>query len=570
MLRHMRRSRSGQAIVIMALAMVAICGMLALAIDAGRLYFQRRLMQDAVDAGALAGAQDLVGTVANPSGQPNYALYHAIQDTLSVFGQTPTFTDPTTSPYNPATNNTVSDNKGGYSVTAVAPSGYNNKQVQVSVNYSATGTFAQILGFNAITIQASATAEAGTNAKTYAVFAYGGFGTGNTINAQMNGAGQVDNGQEGNDFCSFSTAGITISNAKFHIPTGTSGSLNINGRLFINSGSDNQNLNEYWYAAPAFSTGQDPKPDYLMPDVSTLPSLNPGSRWKISNLSPGANASGGGSFAGVSVRNTTSATHDYYVYLPGRYASTIQIPWNSSGDNLDSYYIFLNGIYYFTGGNSIQITGGHVSNTSNGLPHYVSGLGATDLPAARDGTDGAEFIFDTTSAFSASNSAMPGSTDGGASVFFVAPSFVPTGSTHIAFYIAATNTYGSGSSGATNAWSNQGFDASTSNAPRFQVWGTMFDASGGGGGIYLQAVQGGPHNLSPSDTDSSGQYAVNGEFIGFILSLDSGNVLGNTAGTAPSCNGGTTIWSNRGTPGLLAQFNPAFAPAPGVNSYLVK
>ena len=63
-----RRTRRGQAIVLMALAMVAICGMMALAIDAGRLFFQRRLMQDAVDAGALAGAQALVGTVANPNG----------------------------------------------------------------------------------------------------------------------------------------------------------------------------------------------------------------------------------------------------------------------------------------------------------------------------------------------------------------------------------------------------------------------------------------------------------------------------------------------------------------------
>ena len=64
MLIEIRRQGAGQAIVVMALAMVAICGMLALAIDAGRLYFQRRLMQDAVDSGALAGAQSLVGTVA--------------------------------------------------------------------------------------------------------------------------------------------------------------------------------------------------------------------------------------------------------------------------------------------------------------------------------------------------------------------------------------------------------------------------------------------------------------------------------------------------------------------------
>src|SRR5690349_3540675 len=89
MMSRIRSHRSGQAIVIMALAMVAICGMLALAIDAGRLYFQRRLMQDAVDAGSLAGAQSLVGTVANPGGVPSDALFYALQDSFSVFNQSP-------------------------------------------------------------------------------------------------------------------------------------------------------------------------------------------------------------------------------------------------------------------------------------------------------------------------------------------------------------------------------------------------------------------------------------------------------------------------------------------------
>jgi hypothetical protein len=228
---------------------------------------------------------------------------------------------------------------------------------------------------------------------------------------------------------------------------------------------------------------------------------------------------------------------------------------------VDDYYIFLNGIYYFTGGNGIAITGSHVSNTSNGLPHYVNGLGATDLPRGPDGTDGVEFIFDGTSSFNANNSGMPGGTNGGASVFFVAPNYVPSGSIHIAFYIAPTNTAGT-------AWTNQGFDASTSNAPRFQIWGTMFDASAGGGSVYVRAVQVGPHNLTPTDIDSSGQYAINGEFIGFIMTLDMGNVLGNTAGVTPTCPG--PVWTNRGTPALLVQFNINFAPAPGVNSALVK
>src|SRR6266851_7646284 len=222
-----RRRQRGQAIVIMALAMVAICGMLALAIDAGRLYFGRRLMQDAVDAGALAGAQDLVGTVSNPNGQPNYALYHALQDTFSVFSQNPAFSNPNAAPYSPAPpGNTVTDTEASYTVTAVAPSGYNNKQVQVSVSYNAAATFAEILGFNSISIYATATAEAGTNAKTYAIFAYGGLGTGNTINAQGGGYAQVDNGQDGSDACTASPSGETISNAKIHVPTGYPGVIN--------------------------------------------------------------------------------------------------------------------------------------------------------------------------------------------------------------------------------------------------------------------------------------------------------------------------------------------------------
>ena len=99
---------------------------------------------------------------------------------------------------------------------------------------AANATFAEILGFRNIAIVATATAEAGTNAKTYAIFAYGGFGTGNSINAQMSGVGQVDNGQNGADACDLTSAGLTISNAKFHIPTGSGGSMNINGRLVIN------------------------------------------------------------------------------------------------------------------------------------------------------------------------------------------------------------------------------------------------------------------------------------------------------------------------------------------------
>jgi Flp pilus assembly protein TadG len=552
----MRHRQRGQAIVVMALAMTAICGMLVLAVDAGRLYFQRRLMQDAVDAGALAGAQDLVGTVALPSGSPSNALFHALQDTFSVFNLTPQHLQGDLF-YTSPPGNTVTDTEGNppYTVTAVAPIGYNNKDVQVTVTYPASGTFAYILGFSQIGILATATAEAGTNAKTYAIFAYGGIGTGNTINAQLFGVGQVDNGQDGADACSLSGSGVSISNAKFHIPT-SSGLLNINGRLIINSGSDNQNLAQFWATAPAFGVGQDPPPNYQRPDTSGITTLNPG-RYKITKLAALTGTATVPGAPGVVLHNYTSSPHDYYVYFPGHYTSLQQIPY--VGDDLDSRYIFLNGIYWFTTGGAIAMTGGTVSNTSTGLPHYVNGVGATDLPPAADGTDGVEFYLDGASSFTAANTALTAS-----SVFFVAPNYVPTGSTHIAFFVAPTNI-------SPLAWTNQNFNATTSNVPVFQVWGTLFDLSAGGSTIYLRAVQLGPHKLNPTDADPSGQYAVNGELIGYTMTIDVGNIFGSSAGSPPNCATGTPDWAGHlGTPGLLVQYNKNFAPAPGANSYLIK
>lgn len=52
-------SESGQAIVLVALAIVAIIAMASLAIDGGYAYAQKRKLQDAVDLAALAGARAL-------------------------------------------------------------------------------------------------------------------------------------------------------------------------------------------------------------------------------------------------------------------------------------------------------------------------------------------------------------------------------------------------------------------------------------------------------------------------------------------------------------------------------
>jgi Flp pilus assembly protein TadG len=554
MLIRIRRQRNlGQAIVVMALAMVAICGMLAIAIDAGRLFFERRLMQDAVDAGALAGAQDLVGTNANPNGVPASALYHAVDDALSTFNLDPTH--PQGDPFyvNPP-GNKVTDVVGGYTIQAIAPTGYNQKQVQVTALFNATGTFAQVIGFKNIQIVATATAEAGTNPKTYAIFAYTKGGSGNTIYNDQNGIAQIDDGQDGTDVCDTSASGLTLSNAKFHVPNPTQASLNVNGHVTLYQGSDNHSLFQYWTAPTPFGTGQDPEPDYIVPDTSQIATAP--NRVKQSNVLPGGSVV----VNGVTLYNHTSQTRDIVVFFPGKYSSTnLNFP-PGLGDNVNTLYIFFNGIYYLNGAD-FHTTGGYMANTSDALPHYSNtapSYGVTDLPPAADGTDGVEFVLNGDSDYVADNSAMPN--DG--SVFFVAPSFVPTGSTHIAFYIAATN------NNTGNVW-KEAFNASASNQPIYQIWGTVFDADGSGE-MSLTGVELGPHDPQPNLHGPGAQYAINGEFIGAFLNLYGGNVLGNAQGTSTSCPSPGYSGLIPGNPALLVQYNWRFAPAPGVNSYLVK
>lgn len=59
MLRQLGRQERGQSIIIISLAMVAMIAMLALILDAGYVYAQRRLVQNAADAAALAAVREV-------------------------------------------------------------------------------------------------------------------------------------------------------------------------------------------------------------------------------------------------------------------------------------------------------------------------------------------------------------------------------------------------------------------------------------------------------------------------------------------------------------------------------
>src|SRR5260370_4845463 len=83
MLIKLRRGKKAQSLVIVALSATALFGIIALGLDAGRLYFQRRDVQNAADAGALAGAQELIPSQTTPI--PDTTMIAAAGCQASIF-----------------------------------------------------------------------------------------------------------------------------------------------------------------------------------------------------------------------------------------------------------------------------------------------------------------------------------------------------------------------------------------------------------------------------------------------------------------------------------------------------
>ena len=76
----MRSKRSGQVLIVLALALTALTAVLALALDVGMAFVDARTLQNVVDAAALAGAPDIatVTTKNNPAYKPNKARMDAM------------------------------------------------------------------------------------------------------------------------------------------------------------------------------------------------------------------------------------------------------------------------------------------------------------------------------------------------------------------------------------------------------------------------------------------------------------------------------------------------------------
>ena len=539
-----RRRRRGQSLVIIALSATALLGIIALGMDAGRLYFQRRDVQNAADAGALAGAEELIANGAF-TGQTNamrtqancQAALYALQN-LSL---TPSDSTCTSGAYQPNGTGSIaeSSNDGTATITVWTPSRGVSNEIHVQVSYRVPLTFAAIIGFTSSAVVADAYAHGGFYNKTYTVFGFDAGGSGNSVNYDQNGNAQVDDGANGTDMCNPSGVnGKLVSNAKWHAPNPGGSYLDLNGQFFYAQASDTHALTLYWYGSATAATGTEPAPNY---EAAPNPG---GAQPAVDTILPG----GTRSYAnGDTFTNTTSV--DWHIYSPGLYTTTVNI--SGSG-----YYLFRNGIYYFDGA-SLNVSGGVVvANTSDGRPHSGPYGGVTDLKNAPDGTNGVTFIIDDngTVNFTSSRTASP-------SVFLVAPTFLSRGTDSIVFFIQPTDTV-SGPNG--TPWVEQ-IDGTlpTGGGYPFQLWGSIFNADTNGThgtGVVLQAV-------------STSTYAVTGEIVSPQADLDGGNLA--SGAIAPSipgtpCSAGPPPGYNQNPAGRLDQFNAHYVPHFRGLAYLVK
>ncbi|HEY9288134.1 MAG TPA: pilus assembly protein TadG-related protein, partial [Candidatus Dormibacteraeota bacterium] len=181
MMVNLRRKKRAQSLVIVALSATALFGIIALGLDGGRLYFQRRDVQNAADAGALAGAQDLIPTqaVTTPGQQQiNNADCDASVYALKGLGDTPvdgSSCNPASATYQPASfGGGFTERASTLSATVQiwTPSRSNNNEIHVRVTYNVPLTFASILGFSSAAVVADAYAHGGFFNKTYTIFGF--------------------------------------------------------------------------------------------------------------------------------------------------------------------------------------------------------------------------------------------------------------------------------------------------------------------------------------------------------------------------------------------------------------
>ena len=177
-MRFLLKDESGQAVVIVAVSLMVLLGMMALAIDAGQLRYEKQKLQMAADAAALAGALELNAC----AGVSNCAaLQTAAQDGLTENGLTGS-TLLTNCATGGGTGLTITVNNGPCALGSQDPHSGDSKYVEVVVAQTQPTYFAGILGINSVPIKTRAEAALGNSPFCFYITG----STGTTL--QLNGA----------------------------------------------------------------------------------------------------------------------------------------------------------------------------------------------------------------------------------------------------------------------------------------------------------------------------------------------------------------------------------------------
>lgn len=143
------RREHGQALVLFALSLIVLLGVAALAIDASRFYTERRFLQNAVDAAALAAAGALV------QGKSTSEAEQVARDVLAVnYATDPNGSPPSAPPVVPL----YEDGHAGEPAYLADGILIGSSEVRVAVRNPVPFTFGRVLGLTEATIGAHARA----------------------------------------------------------------------------------------------------------------------------------------------------------------------------------------------------------------------------------------------------------------------------------------------------------------------------------------------------------------------------------------------------------------------------
>lgn len=133
-----RRRQSGQAIVLLALMMLVLLGMVGIAVDGGRGYVDRRELQDAVDAAALAAGDNYLNTDSVYNAEAKASYEFAANERITGFETDTNF----------GTDNASASWQGypGTFTIQVTHNAFNGTNFLVNATHQITLSFMQVLG----------------------------------------------------------------------------------------------------------------------------------------------------------------------------------------------------------------------------------------------------------------------------------------------------------------------------------------------------------------------------------------------------------------------------------------